>query len=81
MMGLAVGAAIEGMRPIIEIQFADFSTAGSIKLSIRPRRFSGAPMCRVRSLCGCLSGAHRAAGRFTASAWRLCMRIIRDWSC
>ncbi len=28
MVGLAVGAAIEGMRPIIEIQFADFSTAG-----------------------------------------------------
>src|SRR6201987_1511177 len=28
MMGLAVGAAIGGMRPIIEMQFADFSTAG-----------------------------------------------------
>ena len=28
MIGLAVGAAIEGLRPIIEIQFADFSTAG-----------------------------------------------------
>lgn len=27
-MGLAVGAAIEGMRPIIEMQFADFSTVG-----------------------------------------------------
>src|SRR5499427_3372886 len=26
MLGLAVGSAIEGMRPIIEIQFADFST-------------------------------------------------------
>src|SRR5438309_4479473 len=26
MMGLAVGAAIEGLRPIIEMQFADFST-------------------------------------------------------
>src|SRR5437762_2020078 len=26
MIGLAVGAAIEGMRPIIELQFADFST-------------------------------------------------------
>ncbi|EEF57370.1 alpha-ketoacid dehydrogenase subunit beta [Pedosphaera parvula] len=26
MMGAAIGAAIEGMRPIIEIQFADFST-------------------------------------------------------
>src|ERR1039457_5278604 len=28
MMGLAVGAAIQGMRPIIEVQFADFSTPG-----------------------------------------------------
>ena len=28
MVGSAVGAAIEGMRPIIEIQFADFSTVG-----------------------------------------------------
>ena len=27
-VGSAVGAAIEGLRPIIEIQFADFSTAG-----------------------------------------------------
>jgi pyruvate dehydrogenase E1 component beta subunit/2-oxoisovalerate dehydrogenase E1 component beta subunit len=27
-MGLAVGAAIQGMRPIIEVQFADFSTVG-----------------------------------------------------
>ncbi len=28
MIGLAVGAAINGMRPIIELQFADFSTCG-----------------------------------------------------
>src|SRR5438105_6696651 len=28
MIGLAVGAAISGMRPIIEMQFADFSTVG-----------------------------------------------------
>jgi pyruvate dehydrogenase E1 component beta subunit/2-oxoisovalerate dehydrogenase E1 component beta subunit len=28
MVGLAVGAAVEGLRPIIEMQFADFSTAG-----------------------------------------------------
>jgi len=28
MVGLAVGAAIEGLRPIIEMQFADFSTTG-----------------------------------------------------
>jgi pyruvate dehydrogenase E1 component beta subunit/2-oxoisovalerate dehydrogenase E1 component beta subunit len=28
MIGLSVGAAIEGMRPVIEMQYADFSTAG-----------------------------------------------------
>ena len=27
-IGMAVGAAIEGLRPIIEMQFADFSTVG-----------------------------------------------------
>src|SRR5207244_1651146 len=27
-IGTAVGAAIEGMRPIIEMQYADFSTVG-----------------------------------------------------
>ena len=27
-MGLAIGAALEGMRPIVEMQFADFSTCG-----------------------------------------------------
>src|SRR3989454_11574959 len=29
MVGLAIGAAIEGLRPIIEMQFADFSMPGS----------------------------------------------------
>lgn len=28
MIGLAIGAAVEGMRPIVEMQFADFSTVG-----------------------------------------------------
>ena len=28
MVGLAVGAAMEGMRPVVEMQFADFSTVG-----------------------------------------------------
>src|SRR6476659_9503871 len=28
MVGLAIGAAMQGMRPIIEMQFADFSTIG-----------------------------------------------------
>jgi hypothetical protein len=36
MVGAAIGAAIEGMRPIIEMQFADFSTTG-----IQPNRQPG----------------------------------------
>ncbi|MFQ3577522.1 MAG: transketolase C-terminal domain-containing protein [Verrucomicrobiia bacterium] len=28
MVGAAIGAAVEGMRPIVEMQFADFSTVG-----------------------------------------------------
>lgn len=28
MVGSAIGAAVEGMRPVLEMQFADFSTAG-----------------------------------------------------
>jgi pyruvate dehydrogenase E1 component beta subunit/2-oxoisovalerate dehydrogenase E1 component beta subunit len=28
MIGMAIGAAIEGMRPVIEMQFADFSSVG-----------------------------------------------------
>src|ERR1700742_3725467 len=27
-IGTAIGAALEGMRPIVEMQFADFSTVG-----------------------------------------------------
>ncbi len=27
-VGIAIGAAIEGMRPIVEMQYADFSTCG-----------------------------------------------------
>ena len=28
MVGMAIGSAVEGMRPIVEMQFADFSTCG-----------------------------------------------------
>jgi len=75
MIGLAVGAAIEGMRPIIEMQFADFSTLVSTRLSTRPRRFFGARKCRAQSPCGCPS-AHIRSGPFTARVWRRFTRTI-----
>jgi len=41
------------MRPIIEIQFADFSVVASIKLSTRPPPCSGARKCPVPSRFAC----------------------------
>ena len=34
MVGAAIGAAIEGMRPIVEMQFADFSSIAFNQLSL-----------------------------------------------
>ena len=44
MLGLAVGAAIEGMRPIIEIQFA-------VTLFLSPRRSLQQEVCGVKCAC------------------------------
>ena len=65
MVGSAIGAAIEGMRPIIEMQFADFSTVGFNQIVNTRRRFSGAQgACPITVRLP--SGGTRAAGRFTA---------------
>lgn len=61
MMGLAVGAAIEGLRPIIEMQFADFSTVGFNQIVNQAATLfwrTGVPCpITVRLPCGGTSGS------------------------
>ena len=77
MIGLAVGAAIEGMRPIIEMQFADFSTVGFNQIVNQAATLLLAhARCPARSPCACRAAALPAAARFTARAWRRFTRII-----
>lgn len=61
MMGLAVGAAIEGLRPIIEMQFADFSTVGFNQIVNQAATLfwrTGVPCpVTVRLPCGGTSGS------------------------
>jgi pyruvate/2-oxoglutarate/acetoin dehydrogenase E1 component len=61
MVGLAVGAAIEGMRPVIEMQFADFSTTGLNQIvnqaaTLRWRTDVPCPIT-IRLPCGGTSGS------------------------
>ena len=48
MIGMAVGAAIDGMRPIVEMQFADFSSIAFNQLVNQAGRTSTGPACRCR---------------------------------
>ena len=60
-IGMAIGAAIEGMRPIIEMQFADFSTCGYTQIvqhaaTLKWRTGTPCPIV-VRLPSGCTAGA------------------------
>ena len=61
MAGLAVGAAIEGMRPIIEMQFADFSTVAFNQIVNQAAtlfwRTNGPCPVTIRLPCGATSGS------------------------
>jgi pyruvate/2-oxoglutarate/acetoin dehydrogenase E1 component len=61
MVGLGVGAAIEGMRPIIEMQFADFSTVAFNQIVNQAAtlfwRTSVACPITIRLPCGGTSGS------------------------
>ena len=45
-MGVAIGAAIGGMKPIAEMQFADFGIWHLTRCAIMPRPITSAPVCR-----------------------------------
>ena len=48
MVGLAIGAAIEGMRPIVEMQFADFSSIGFNQIINQAAHAAGAINCKIQ---------------------------------
>ena len=65
MVGTAIGAAIEGMRPIVEMQFADFSSIASQSNSEQRRdALLAHAIFRVRSRCGCPRGGTKGSGPF-----------------
>ena len=71
MIGSAIGAAIEGMRPIIEMQFADFSTVGFNQIVNQAATLywrTAGPL--PASPCAFPPAAPPAAARFTRRAWK-----------
>jgi len=70
MVGLAIGAAVEGMRPIVEMQFADFSTCGfnQIVNQAATLHYRTGTACPI--VVRLPSGELPAAGPSTAKAWR-----------
>ena len=78
MIGLAVGAAIEGMRPIIEMQFADFSSIAFNQIVNQAATHfyrTGMPIPITVRLP---SGGTPGSGHSTARAWRASTPNIRD---
>src|SRR5882672_577469 len=69
-VGSAIGAAIEGMRPIIEMQFADFSTGALTRSSITRPHFFGERRFPVQSRFVCRAAVLRAAAPSIARPWR-----------
>ena len=67
MVGSAIGAAIGGMRPIIEMQFADFSTPAFNQIINNAAthfwRTNVPCPITIRLPCGGTSGSVRGAGR------------------
>ena len=71
MMGSAIGAAMQGMRPIVEMQFADFSTVGFNQIGLP--RCSGVRAFPARLRCGYPAAAPQGVAPFTPKAWRRSM--------
>ena len=76
-VGTAIGAAMQGMRPIVEMQFADFSSIALNQILNNAARITGGQMCRCRSRSVCLPAEQREAARFTVNRWNRFTRIIR----
>src|SRR5213594_2211248 len=69
MVGAAIGAAIQGMRPIVEMQFADFSVVGFNQIVNHAATLYWRTQVPCPIVCVCRLAAPRAAGPFTARRW------------
>ena len=67
-VGTAIGAAIEGLRPIVEMQFADFSTVGFNQIVNHAGSFFGARMSRFQSQFAFHAAAPQGVGPFIRKA-------------
>ena len=72
-IGCAVGAAVVGMRPVCEMQFADFISCGFDQLvNVAGKMHYRQGLARAASWCGCPPAAGSPADRFTPRIPRRC---------
>ena len=79
MAGVAIGAAIEGARPVLEMQFADFSSVALNQIINQAATHyyrTGVPVPLTMRLP---SGEPLVQVLFIARAWRLSTPITQDW--
>ena len=79
-VGMAIGAAIEGARPIVEMQFADFSTVGFNQIVNQAATLYYRTNIPAPSWYVCPAEERWARVRSTARAWRRFIRTTRDSS-
>ena len=80
-VGAAVGMGAYGLRPVVEIQFADYFYPGLDQIDLRGRAPAlplGAATSPRRSRCACRAAAASTAARRTARARRRCSRTCAD---
>ena len=80
-IGLAVGAAIEGLRPIMEMQFADFAIVGLNQIVNQAATLFWRTQVPCPITVRLPFGGTSGAGRFTARRPRPFTRIIPASSC
>lgn len=79
MVGTAIGAALHGMRPIVEMQFADFSSIALNQILNNAGTHYWRTNIPVPITIRLPSGGTKAAAHSTVNRWNRSTRTIRDW--